>query len=91
MTRTRKTYESPDMSAMIQRVSRGLVRRAANGDLEALRALYDCETAIHTALADAALEAHDGSFHYSWNQIGEQLGLTRQAVQQRFAKHLPRV
>ena len=74
------TYEAPDMAAMMRRVTRALVRRAEDGDLEALTALVDVEAAVHAATRDAAVALHDGPFAYSWNEIARELGITRQAA-----------
>ena len=77
-----KTYEAPDMAAAISRMTRGLTRRAAEGDLEALSALAEAERAAHLALEAAGAAAHDHG--YSWTEIARELGITRQAAQHRF-------
>lgn len=85
--RQRKTYEAPDMAAFVQRVMRGMVRRAEAGDLEAIRALADIQASVQAAMVDAAaaLRTEDANGHaYSWTDIGRELGMTRQAAQQRF-------
>lgn len=82
MNRRNKTYEAPDMADMIRRVARGLVRRAAEGDLEALSALAESEQVMREALTAAIREAHDTA-DYSWGQIGSELHMSRQAAQQR--------
>ena len=81
--RYRKEYEAPDMEAMINRVVRALVRRAGDLDLEAVGSLARIEQMIHDeAIPAAAQAAHDAS-GYSWSEIGRELGITRQAAQQR--------
>lgn len=77
-------YEAPDMLKFIQRIAKGMVRRAYNGDLEALSALAEAVQSMHDAqdLAGAAL--HDGPFHYSWTEIGRELGIARTSAQERF-------
>lgn len=85
MNRRGSTYECPDMAAMMKRVARALVRRAADGDLEALSALRDVDNAVGEAIVQAARAAHYGRFRYSWNEIARELGVTRQAAQKRFA------
>lgn len=79
-----KTYECPDMAAMMKRVGRGLVRRAGEGDLEALSSLADVDRAIGDAIVQAARALHYGPMAYSWSQIADELGVTRQAAHKRF-------
>jgi len=85
--RRRETREAPDMAAFVGRVARGMVRRAAEGDLETLGALANMARDIDKALALAAsslvLEAG-----YSWTEVGRELGITRQAAWQRFGRPL---
>lgn len=82
--RRRNTYEAPDMLAMLTRVAKALVRRAAEGDLEAVVALGEAEQTMKRALVDAARAAHSEPNAYSWSEIARELGITRQAAQQRF-------
>lgn len=83
MSKRKRSYEAPDMLAMIQRVTRALVRRAEEGDLEALTAIAEAERTMHAALDRAIRAAHDGPCAYSWTEIGRELHITRQAAQQR--------
>jgi hypothetical protein len=68
-------------------MGRALVRRAADGDLDALAALVESRDALDAAIGDAARALHY-DFHqpYSWTEIGREVGITRQAAQQRFGK-----
>jgi hypothetical protein len=84
--RAKKSYEAPDMAAMIGRVARGMARRAEAGDLEALSALAQARADIDAAMVAAAKGLHDGEFGYSWTEVGRELGMTRQAAQQKFGK-----
>lgn len=81
-TKTRKTYEAPDMAGFLKRVSKALVRRAAEGDLETLSAIRQVQDDMAVALEAAAQAAHAAG--YSWTEIGRELGMTRQAARQRF-------
>lgn len=88
MSRKGSTYECPDMAAMMCRVARALVRRATEGDLEALSALRDVDKAVGEAIVAAARGLHYGPQHYSWMEVARELGITRQAAQKRFADAL---
>lgn len=79
------TYESPDIAAMMKRMARAMVKRAQEGDLEAVKCVAEVERAVRDAVVDAARAAHYGPFAYSWGEIARDLGVTRQAVQKRCA------
>lgn len=77
--------ESSELAGMIRRMSRAMVRRAGEGDLEALEALRQMELDIEAAIKDAAAALHDGPDGYSWTIIGEVCGCSRQNARQRFS------
>jgi CTP:molybdopterin cytidylyltransferase MocA len=85
-----RTYEAPDMAAMMARTARALVRRAAEGDLEALSALADSERVMRESLdaAVAALREREDQFGKvtPWSAIAGELGVSRQAAQMRWGK-----
>lgn len=82
----RREYEAPDMGAMLTRQARALVRRAAEGDLEAMSVLRAAEREMHDALVDAVTENRKGRNAYSWTEIGRELGISRQAAQQQYGR-----
>lgn len=77
--------ESSEMTGMVRRVSKAMVRRAEEGDVLALTALVDMRDAIDAATAEAARALHDGPDGLSWTAIGQELGMTRQNARQRFS------
>lgn len=81
----RTEREAHDMAAFAGRVARAMVRRAGEGDLEALAALRTIRDDVESAIGDAARALHD-DFHspYSWAEIGRSLGITKQAAYQSF-------
>lgn len=94
MTRRRKDREALELASFLRRMARALVRRAAAGDLDALVALVESRNAIDNAISDAARALHDWDdpgthAGYSWSEIGRELGITRQAAQQRFSESEP--
>ena len=81
-----KRHEAPEIGAMIGRMLNALIRRAAEGDWEALEALAEVE-ALAPAATNAALAAARAD--YSLAQLAEVMGTTRSAVAQRAARPLP--
>lgn len=88
MKRTKRQREAHEMSQMVFRVARSMVRRAATGDIEALRALRQMRHHIDDATKAAAQELHSPTEWvggYSWTVIAQELGISRQAARQQFA------
>jgi hypothetical protein len=68
----------------MKRALRAYARRVADGDVEALRSLRDFEVAAHQAVADAALGLHD--FGYSWQEIADRVGVTKQTAYENWSR-----
>lgn len=84
--KAQRRHEAPEIGQMVRRMVRGLVRRAAEGDWEALEALAMLERELPTATscAIALMQADRGqSARYSYTELADQLGTSRQAVRQR--------
>lgn len=81
--RPRVEREASDMSAFVVRVLGGLAKRAEGGDLESLVALRDLDVALTVAQKRAArgLVELQG---YSWTQLAQRLGISRQGARQRW-------
>lgn len=77
-----KFRESAELGAFLRRMMRALVRRAADGDLEAVEVLAQ----LNGEIAQATRDAGDAAWRrgYSYTQIGDALGISRQAARQRF-------
>jgi hypothetical protein len=71
---------------MMTRMMAALVRRSTAGDLFALEALAQLVARSRESLAAAALGAHEGPAHYSWTEIAAELGISRQAARQLYAR-----
>lgn len=80
---TRGLTEAPELGDMMARMIRSLVRRATSGDLEALEQLAALERVASSSLTEAMRGAHDGEAGYSYTELGQALGITRQAARQR--------
>jgi hypothetical protein len=69
-------------------VAASLARFAELEPLARLRALQNVRQAVADVELDAVVAArNDGR---TWSQIGQALGITRQAAQERFGEHDPR-
>jgi hypothetical protein len=75
--------ETADVAAGVQRMIRGLSRRAECGDLQAITELHrlDQVLAIESLRAAHALNTVHG---YSWTEIGLAVGTTKQAAHRRW-------
>jgi predicted DNA binding protein len=82
--RPRPDREAPELGAAVDRMLRALVRRATAGDLFALEELARLEREVRVAVTAAGRGAHDGPAHYSWTEVANELGVTRQAARERF-------
>lgn len=77
-------HESPECGAAILRMMNGLIRRAAEGDTEAIEALGEIERFAPRA-TNAALAAAP----YSYGELAAVTGTSRAAVQQRVGRATP--
>jgi hypothetical protein len=79
--------EALELEGMVRRTLRSLVRRAGEGDTTALEALARLERVASSATTVALSRAHtSGGGFYSWGELADVTGSTRQAVQQRAAR-----
>jgi hypothetical protein len=78
----RRVIENDEYAAFLRRVIRAFGRRIAAGDIDALADAAFLSGQLDTAIKAAVSGLRDRG--YSWTDIGRQLGVTRQAAQQRF-------
>jgi hypothetical protein len=78
-----RRHESPELGAMVGRMLNALVRRAAEGDTEAVEQLAALEPLARQAHTSALAESR--RFGYSLAELARVTGTTRQAVSQRTA------
>lgn len=76
-------HESPELGAMVGRMLNALIRRAAEGDTEAVEQLGRLETLARQANTSGLCEAR--RVGYSLADLAKVTGTTRQAVSQRTA------
>jgi len=75
-------HEAPAIGAMASRVMRSLVRRAQEGDPEALEVLLGLQGVLQEAVTEAGRGLHDRGHSYAW--IADVTGTSRQAAAKRF-------
>jgi hypothetical protein len=80
--RSRPVVENDDFAAFVRRVVRAYGRRVASGDPDALVALVALAREVDAVTSDAVIGLRGAG--YSWGDIAARLGVSRQAVQQRW-------
>lgn len=83
-----RKHEAPEIGAMARRVIRSLVRRAAEGDTEALEQLAQLDGIIGHAVSEAMAAMHDRA-GYSHTELAGVLGVSRQAALKRASRPVP--
>lgn len=80
-------HEAPEVEAMVRRMFRALVRRAAEGDWEALEALGRLEGVAAGSATEGLYRSWQGQGgRYSFGELAQVVGTSRQAVRQRVAR-----
>src|SRR6266545_1844074 len=82
--RARREVENSEFDAFVRRILRAYARRVANGDIEALRSLAELSSEVDAVTRLAVAGLRKSSYHYSWSEIADRLGVTRQAAQMRY-------
>jgi hypothetical protein len=81
----RREVENPEFAAFTRRILRAYARRVGAGDLDALSDLARLREECDGHLIDAVARLRN-DWSYSWQQIADALGISRQAAQQRWRK-----
>lgn len=81
--------ETPDVAAAVKRMIRAIGRRVGQEDPSSLASLVMLEDALARAWRDAVNDLRGAGF--SDREIGEALGVSQQAVQQRWARAIEAV
>jgi hypothetical protein len=85
--RRRDVVENDEYAAFARRIIRAHGRRIADGDIEALADLVRLALDVEDAIRNAVIGLRD--FGYSWADIAQRLGISRQAAQQRWGNTGP--
>jgi len=89
--RAKRTVENDQFDAFVRRILRAYARRVAAGDIEGLRGLNMLSSEVDAVLREAVQGLRKPPYSYSWDEIGQRLGVSRQAVQMRFGVKADRV
>lgn len=76
--------ETPEYADMLERMVRAYARRVADGDPVDLGRMVEIRAAFDQALVVAVRGQRDAGF--SWREVGEGLGTTRQSAQITFGR-----
>lgn len=86
MGRTRKApVETAAYAGFVHRILKAYGRRVGGGDIGALREMVELRAELDAQLAEAVGRLRSEPWCYSWAQIADELGMTRQAAQKRWA------
>jgi hypothetical protein len=83
-TRTRRYVENPDYAAFVTRVLRAHGRRVAEGDIDGLTELVALTEELDNAITTAITGLRGAG--YSWTDIANRLGITKQAAHHKWGK-----
>ena len=83
--RAKRQVENSDYVSFVARIMKAMGRRVGGGDVETLAELVKLRAELDKAIDRSVGELRSDPWMYSWAQIGDVLGITRQAAQKRYA------
>jgi hypothetical protein len=86
MTRTAPKAETTEYAAMLTRMVRSYSRRIADGNPSDLADAIKLQRTLDEAIGQAVANMR-ATTGYSWAELAVELGVTRQAAQQRFGRY----
>ena len=88
--RAKRQVETNQFDAFARRILRAYARRVASGDVEALRTLAALSAEVDVVTREAVAGLRAKPYTYSWSEIADRLGVSRQAVQMRYGDRTDR-
>jgi hypothetical protein len=88
--RARRVVENDKFGAFVRRILWAYARRVANGDVETLRSLAMLSSEVDAVTRLAVAGLRKAPYSYSWSEIGDRLGTSRQAAQMRYGDRTER-
>src|SRR5918912_289067 len=88
--RSRREVENSQFDAFVRRILRAYARRVGAGDVEALRSLSLLSSEVDAVSRLAVAGLRTSPYSYSWSEIAERLGTSKQAAQMRYGTRTDR-
>jgi hypothetical protein len=88
--RSKREVENSKFDAFVRRILRAYARRVGNGDIEALRSLAALSSEVDAMTRLAVAQLRKAPYSYSWSELGDRLGVTKQAAQMRYGDRTDR-
>ena len=88
--RAKRQVENSQFDAFVRRILRAYARRVAAGDVEALATLAALASEVDAVCRLAVAGLRRAPYWYSWQEIADRLGITRQAAQMRYGDRTDR-
>ncbi|WP_425440151.1 hypothetical protein [Pseudosporangium ferrugineum] len=82
--------ENAEFDAFVRRILRAYARRVAAGDVEALQSLSQLSSEVDAVTRLAVAGLRKAPYSYSWSEIADRLGTSKQAAQQRYGDRTER-
>ena len=82
--RTKRAVENAQFDAFVRRILRAYARRVAAGDVEALRSLAQLSSEVDAVTRLAVAGLRTSPYNYSWSEIADRLGVTKQTAHERY-------
>jgi hypothetical protein len=88
--RAKRHVETNQFDAFARRILRAYARRVAAGDVEALATLATLSSDVDAVVRLAVAGLRQAPYSYSWSEIAERLGTSKQAAQMRYGTRTDR-
>ncbi|OJF13302.1 hypothetical protein [Couchioplanes caeruleus] len=88
--RSKREVENPEFDAFVRRILRAYARRVAVGDVEALQSLSQLSSEVDAVTRLAVAGLRKAPYSYSWSEIADRLGVSKQAAQMRYGDRTDR-
>jgi DNA-binding Lrp family transcriptional regulator len=89
-TRQRHPVETAEFDGFVRRILRAYARRVAAGDVEALRSLAQLSSEVDAVTRRAVAGLREAPYLYSWSEIADRLGVTKQTAHERYGERAGR-
>jgi hypothetical protein len=88
--RSKRQVETTEFDAFVRRILRAYARRVAVGDVEALRSLAMLSSEVDAVTRLAVTGLRKPPYSYSWSEIADRLGVTKQTAHERYGERAGR-